>query len=95
MISRSYCMISRRAPQALLLCHPFLSVQVRPAFISSESFMKLHLQYHHVGVARFPNVAALQCCDANYARHASSNRQALVASGSFTRGTPRQTGKPW
>ena len=37
-----------------------LSPQVRPAFMSSETFNKLHIQYHKVGVARFPNVAMLQ-----------------------------------
>mmetsp|Transcript_26447 Transcript_26447/g.57964 ORF Transcript_26447/g.57964 Transcript_26447/m.57964 type:complete len:383 (-) Transcript_26447:131-1279(-) len=45
----------------------FPSSKVRPAFISSEIYMKLYLQYHHVAVARFPNLGALQCCDANYA----------------------------
>ena len=29
--------------------------------------MKLHVQYHKAGIARFPNVAMLQCCAANYA----------------------------
>ena len=29
--------------------------------------MKLHVQYRKAGVARFPNVAMLQCCAANYA----------------------------
>ena len=36
------------------------SAQVRPAFMSSETYNKLHIQYHKVGVARFPNVAFLQ-----------------------------------
>ena len=41
--------------------------QVRPAFMSSETYNKLHLQYRRVGVARFPNVAFLTCCSASYA----------------------------
>jgi len=45
----------------------FATTKVRPAFISSESFMKLHIQFHSVGVARFPNVAYLQCCATSYA----------------------------
>lgn len=28
--------------------------------MSSETYNKLHIQYHHIGVARFPNVAFLQ-----------------------------------
>ena len=42
-------------------------MQVRPVFVSSETFNKLHLQYRKVGVARFPNVAALTCCESSYA----------------------------
>ena len=45
----------------------FATSEVRPAFMSSETFMKLHVQYHKAGIARFPNVAMLQCCAANYA----------------------------
>ena len=37
--------------------------------MSSETFMKLHLQFHKVGVARFPNVAFLQACTMHMHMH--------------------------
>ena len=49
--------------------------KVRPAFMSSETFMKLHIQFHKVGVARFPNVAYLQCCSKNYEKPAAGALQ--------------------
>ena len=55
----------------------FASSQVRPAFMSSETYNKLHLQYRRVGVARFPNVAALQCCETSYADGSSAARRGM------------------
>lgn len=42
--------------------------------MSSETYNKLHLQYRRVGVARFPNVAALHCCETNYATGSDAAR---------------------
>lgn len=55
----------------------FATSMVRPAFMSSETYNKLHLQYRKVGVARFPNVAALQCCESNYAAGSSAARRGM------------------
>ena len=53
----------------------FATSNVRPAFMSSETYHKLHLQHHEVGVARFPSVAMLQCCSSNYDRAATAKKQ--------------------
>ena len=55
----------------------FATSQVRPAFMSSETYNKLHLQYRRVGVARFPNVAALQCCETSYAAGSGASRRGM------------------
>ena len=55
----------------------FATSKVRPAFMSSETYNKLHLQYRKVGVARFPNVAALQCCSTNYREGSNAARRGM------------------
>jgi hypothetical protein len=55
----------------------FATSRVRPAFMSSETYNKLHLQYRRVGVARFPNVAALQCCEQSYASGSRAARRGM------------------
>ena len=55
----------------------FATSQVRPAFMSSETYNKLHLQYRRVGVARFPNVAALACCETSYAAGSAASRRGV------------------
>ena len=47
--------------------------QVRPAFMSSETFMKLHVQYHKVGVARFPTLTPTPNPSPNPSPHPNSN----------------------
>jgi len=56
--------------------------QVRPAFMSSETYQKLHIQYYKVAVARFPNVAFLQCCSSNYNR-ATTNKSNMRCFAKF------------
>jgi hypothetical protein len=55
----------------------FATSAVRPAFMSSETYNKLHLQYRRVGVARFPNVAALHCCEKSYAPGSAAARRGV------------------
>ena len=55
----------------------FATSRVRPAFMSSETYNKLHLQYRRVGVARFPSVAALQCCEQSYAEGSTAARRGM------------------
>mmetsp|Transcript_34869 Transcript_34869/g.102269 ORF Transcript_34869/g.102269 Transcript_34869/m.102269 type:complete len:208 (-) Transcript_34869:79-702(-) len=50
--------------------------------MSSETYNKLHIQYHKVGVARFPNVAFLQCCASNY-DSATTNRRNMRCFAKF------------
>ena len=54
----------------------FATTKVRPAFMSSETFNKLHIQYHKVGVARFPNVALLHCCASSYVSGSATSSHA-------------------
>jgi hypothetical protein len=74
----------------------FATTKVRPAFMSSETFNKLHLQYRKVGVARFPNVAALQCCGTNYAAGSSAARRGMhcFAKNCHRTPCPRQASLP-
>ena len=53
----------------------FATSRVRPAFMSSETYNKLHLQYRRAGVARFPNVALLHCCETSYAAGSNAARK--------------------
>jgi hypothetical protein len=69
----------------------FATSQVRPAFMSSETYNKLHLQYRRVGVARFPNVAALQCCETSYAAGSSAARRGMHCFAKACHRTPCPT----
>lgn len=57
----------------------FATTKVRPAFQSSECFNKLYIQYHKVGVARFPNVALLSCCASSYTSGSASSASAFTS----------------
>ena len=63
------------AVPALTVVFDGATSEVRPAFMSSETFMKLHVQYHKAGIARFPNVAMLQCCAINKLYNDVVNKQ--------------------